>query len=74
GNRNQAGNGNAVAIAYGVGTTGGNSYANFLTGLPLNRQVEFQIDLIPGAAPVARAPSISSVQNEGIVGSTIGTF
>nr|GEV17507.1 reverse transcriptase domain-containing protein [Tanacetum cinerariifolium] len=27
-----------------------------LSGLPLNRQVEFQIDLIPGAAPVARAP------------------
>ncbi|GKE42358.1 putative reverse transcriptase domain-containing protein [Tanacetum coccineum] len=25
-------------------------------GLPLVRQVEFQIDLIPGAAPVARAP------------------
>ncbi|GKC25041.1 putative reverse transcriptase domain-containing protein, partial [Tanacetum coccineum] len=27
-----------------------------LPGLPLIRQVEFQIDLIPGAAPVARAP------------------
>ncbi|GKE84422.1 putative reverse transcriptase domain-containing protein, partial [Tanacetum coccineum] len=27
-----------------------------LTGLPLTRQVEFQIDLIPGAAPVAQAP------------------
>ncbi|GKE82197.1 putative reverse transcriptase domain-containing protein, partial [Tanacetum coccineum] len=27
-----------------------------LTGLPLTRQVEFQIDLVPGAAPVARAP------------------
>ncbi|GJY09476.1 putative reverse transcriptase domain-containing protein [Tanacetum coccineum] len=27
-----------------------------LLGLPLTRQVEFQIDLIPGAAPVARAP------------------
>ncbi|GJR61879.1 hypothetical protein Tco_1504041 [Tanacetum coccineum] len=27
-----------------------------LTGLPPIRQVEFQIDLIPGAAPVARAP------------------
>ncbi|GKG26454.1 hypothetical protein Tco_0399600, partial [Tanacetum coccineum] len=24
--------------------------------LPLTRQVEFQIDLIPGAAPVAQAP------------------
>ncbi|GKG33402.1 hypothetical protein Tco_0433561, partial [Tanacetum coccineum] len=27
-----------------------------LPGLPLTRQVEFQIDLIPGAALVARAP------------------
>ncbi|GJX63959.1 putative reverse transcriptase domain-containing protein [Tanacetum coccineum] len=27
-----------------------------LPGLPLVRQVEFQIDLIPGATPVARAP------------------
>ncbi|GKE84746.1 putative reverse transcriptase domain-containing protein, partial [Tanacetum coccineum] len=27
-----------------------------LSSLPLTRQVEFQIDLIPGAAPVARAP------------------
>ncbi|GJV79641.1 putative reverse transcriptase domain-containing protein [Tanacetum coccineum] len=27
-----------------------------LPGLPLTRQVEFQIDLMPGAAPVARAP------------------
>ncbi|GKE61321.1 hypothetical protein Tco_1511688, partial [Tanacetum coccineum] len=27
-----------------------------LSGLPLTRQVEFQIVLIPGAAPVARAP------------------
>ncbi|GJZ92395.1 putative reverse transcriptase domain-containing protein [Tanacetum coccineum] len=27
-----------------------------LPGLPLIRQVEFQIDLIPGAAPVAQAP------------------
>ncbi|GKB28321.1 hypothetical protein Tco_0867722 [Tanacetum coccineum] len=27
-----------------------------LPGLPLARQVKFQIDLVPGAAPVARAP------------------
>ncbi|GKB41120.1 putative reverse transcriptase domain-containing protein [Tanacetum coccineum] len=27
-----------------------------LSGLPLTRQVEFQIDLIPGVAPVAREP------------------
>ncbi|GKA90994.1 hypothetical protein Tco_0812864 [Tanacetum coccineum] len=29
-----------------------------LLGLPLTRQVEFQIDLIPGVAPVERAPSL----------------
>ncbi|GKD23867.1 hypothetical protein Tco_1225570, partial [Tanacetum coccineum] len=27
-----------------------------LPGLPTMRQVEFQIDLVPGTAPVARAP------------------
>ncbi|GJS37762.1 putative reverse transcriptase domain-containing protein, partial [Tanacetum coccineum] len=27
-----------------------------LPGIPLTRQVEFQIDLVPGAAPVARTP------------------
>ncbi|GKF92894.1 hypothetical protein Tco_0279613, partial [Tanacetum coccineum] len=27
-----------------------------LSGIPPARQVEFQIDLVPGAAPVARAP------------------
>ncbi|GJQ97507.1 putative reverse transcriptase domain-containing protein [Tanacetum coccineum] len=30
--------------------------AHDLPGLPLARQVEIQIDLVPGAAPVARAP------------------
>ncbi|GKF68867.1 putative reverse transcriptase domain-containing protein [Tanacetum coccineum] len=29
-----------------------------LPGLPPMRQVEFQIDLVPGAAPMARAPYI----------------
>nr|GFA64827.1 putative reverse transcriptase domain, ribonuclease H-like domain, aspartic peptidase domain protein [Tanacetum cinerariifolium] len=56
GNQNQAGNGNAVARAYRVGTVGGNLDANVVTGLPPTRHVEFQIDLIPGAAPVARTP------------------
>ena len=27
-----------------------------LPGLPPDRQVEFRIDIIPGAAPIARAP------------------
>ncbi|GJW86224.1 putative reverse transcriptase domain-containing protein [Tanacetum coccineum] len=31
-------------------------YYDDLPGLPPARQVEFQIDLVPGAAPVARAP------------------
>ncbi|GKD45059.1 putative reverse transcriptase domain-containing protein, partial [Tanacetum coccineum] len=31
-------------------------FSEDLSGLPPTRQVEFQIDLIPGAAPVARAP------------------
>ncbi|GJZ82679.1 putative reverse transcriptase domain-containing protein [Tanacetum coccineum] len=31
-------------------------FSEDLLGLPPTRQVEFQIDLIPGAAPVARAP------------------
>nr|GEZ42958.1 putative reverse transcriptase domain-containing protein [Tanacetum cinerariifolium] len=34
----------------------GNDKVINLSGLPLARPVEFQIDLIPGAAPVARAP------------------
>ncbi|GJT64130.1 putative reverse transcriptase domain-containing protein [Tanacetum coccineum] len=100
---NQAGNGNAVARAYAVGTAGTNLNFNVVTGMfiinnhyalilfdtgtdrsfmsaafsslidiipttldhdfpedlpgtPPTRQVEFQIDLVPGAAPVARAP------------------
>ncbi|GKG28901.1 hypothetical protein Tco_0416266 [Tanacetum coccineum] len=31
-------------------------FPEYLHGLPPVCQVEFQIDLIPGAAPVARAP------------------
>nr|GFA86920.1 hypothetical protein [Tanacetum cinerariifolium] len=71
GNQNQAGNGNDVARAYGLGTVGENTDANVVTGtFLLNNHcasilfdtgadksfVEFQIDLILGAAPVARAP------------------
>ncbi|GJV33243.1 reverse transcriptase domain-containing protein [Tanacetum coccineum] len=54
--RNQAGVGNVMAKAYDVGAAGTNPNANVITGIPLARQVEFQIDLIPGAAPIARAP------------------
>ncbi|GJS15550.1 putative reverse transcriptase domain-containing protein [Tanacetum coccineum] len=39
-----------------------------LPGLPPTRQVEFQIDLVPGAAPVARASlSIGACRNERVV-------
>ncbi|GJX03905.1 putative reverse transcriptase domain-containing protein [Tanacetum coccineum] len=31
-------------------------FPKYLPGIPLTRQVEFRIDLVPGAAPVARAP------------------
>ncbi|GKA83275.1 retrotransposon protein, putative, ty3-gypsy subclass, partial [Tanacetum coccineum] len=50
---NQGGNGNAPAKVYADFP---DVFHEDLSGLPLNRQVEFQIDLIPGAAPVARAP------------------
>ncbi|GKA88850.1 putative reverse transcriptase domain-containing protein, partial [Tanacetum coccineum] len=60
---NRAGNGNAVARAYGVGTAGTNPNSNVVTlfpedllGIPSTRQVEIQIDLVPCAAPVSRAP------------------
>nr|GEX21544.1 putative reverse transcriptase domain-containing protein [Tanacetum cinerariifolium] len=44
--------GDEVLIIRGDNCDGGKD----LPGLPLARQVEFQIDLVPGAAPVARAP------------------
>ncbi|GJS40502.1 putative reverse transcriptase domain-containing protein, partial [Tanacetum coccineum] len=60
---NQGGNGNSPSKVYAVGRAGTNPNSNVVTvfledlsGLPPTRQVEFQIDLIPGAALVARAP------------------
>ncbi|GJZ73937.1 putative reverse transcriptase domain-containing protein, partial [Tanacetum coccineum] len=60
---NQVGNDRAPAKVYVVGHAGTNPDSNIVTvflkdflGLPPTRQVEFQIDLVPGAAPVARAP------------------
>ncbi|GJR58732.1 putative reverse transcriptase domain-containing protein [Tanacetum coccineum] len=39
-----------------------------LPGLPPTRQVEFQIDLVPGAAPIAQAPvSIASFRMERVI-------
>ncbi|GJW45265.1 putative reverse transcriptase domain-containing protein [Tanacetum coccineum] len=43
--------GNETLIFHGDGI-----FPEDLSGLPPTRQVEFQIDLMPGAAPVARAP------------------
>ncbi|GJX92924.1 putative reverse transcriptase domain-containing protein [Tanacetum coccineum] len=54
---NPAGNVNAPAKVYAIGYVGTNPDSNIdFPGLLLTRQVEFQIDLIPGAAPVSRAP------------------
>ncbi|GJV57677.1 putative reverse transcriptase domain-containing protein, partial [Tanacetum coccineum] len=60
---NPAGNGNAPAKVYAVGHAGTNLDSNIITvfpkdlpSLPPTQQVEFQIDLIPGVAPVARSP------------------
>ncbi|GJX80887.1 ribonuclease H-like domain-containing protein [Tanacetum coccineum] len=53
---NQVGNDRAPAKVYAVGHAGTNPDSNVMTGLPPTRQVEFQIDLVPSAAPVARAP------------------
>nr|GEZ57951.1 putative reverse transcriptase domain-containing protein [Tanacetum cinerariifolium] len=47
--KNQGGRNNAPAKVYAVGRAGTDLDVNVMT-------VEFQIDLVPGAAPVARAP------------------
>ncbi|GJR53618.1 putative reverse transcriptase domain-containing protein [Tanacetum coccineum] len=44
--------GNETLIIHGDG----NVFPEDLSGLPPTRQVEFKIDLVPSAAPVARAP------------------
>ncbi|GJZ07535.1 putative reverse transcriptase domain-containing protein [Tanacetum coccineum] len=54
--------GNETLIVRGDGSDWGNEtyfpkvFLEDFSGLPLTRQVEFQINLIPGVAPVARAP------------------
>nr|GEY68995.1 retrotransposon protein, putative, Ty3-gypsy subclass [Tanacetum cinerariifolium] len=60
---NQVGNAKAQAKVYAVGKAGANPDNNVVTvfledlpGIPPTREVEFRIDLIPGATPVARAP------------------
>nr|GEW85805.1 retrotransposable element Tf2 [Tanacetum cinerariifolium] len=53
---NQAGNGEAHARAYALGGNKANLDSNVVTVFPEDLRVEFQIDLIPGVAPVAWAP------------------
>ncbi|GJZ70882.1 putative reverse transcriptase domain-containing protein [Tanacetum coccineum] len=54
--------GNETLMVHDDGSNQGNEarfpdvFPEDLSGLPLTRQVEFQIDLIPSAAPIARAP------------------
>ncbi|GKB95809.1 putative reverse transcriptase domain-containing protein [Tanacetum coccineum] len=50
--------GNETLIVHDDGSNRGHEalFPEDLSGLPPTRQVEFQINLIPGAAPVARAP------------------
>ncbi|GKC13181.1 putative reverse transcriptase domain-containing protein [Tanacetum coccineum] len=48
--------GNEILIVRGDGIEGEAIFPEDLSGIPPTRQVEFQIDLVPGAAPVARAP------------------
>nr|GEZ70115.1 putative reverse transcriptase domain-containing protein [Tanacetum cinerariifolium] len=55
---NKAGGNEVTLKAYAIdggGTNPGSNIVTDLPGLPPARQVEFQIDLVPGAAPVARA-------------------
>ncbi|GJX38447.1 putative reverse transcriptase domain-containing protein [Tanacetum coccineum] len=59
-NKNKAANNDAHGRAYALGGGDGNPDSNIITEdlpeLPPSRQVEFQINLVPGYAPVARAP------------------
>nr|GEV65069.1 hypothetical protein [Tanacetum cinerariifolium] len=48
--------GDEVLIIRGDNYDGEKVFLEELPGLPPARQVEFQIDLVPGAAPIARAP------------------
>nr|GFA24189.1 putative reverse transcriptase domain-containing protein [Tanacetum cinerariifolium] len=58
--RNKTRNNEATTRAYAIEGGGANPDSDVVMddshGLPPTRQVEFQIDLVPGAAPVARAP------------------
>nr|GEV08824.1 putative reverse transcriptase domain-containing protein [Tanacetum cinerariifolium] len=63
GNQNQAGNGNVVAIAYGVGTAGGNPDANIMTGTFLLNNQCASILFDTGAAKSFMSAAFSSLIN-----------
>ncbi|GJQ89688.1 hypothetical protein Tco_0000827 [Tanacetum coccineum] len=76
---NQVGGGNAPAKVYAVGHAGTNPDSNIVTGLAGRssglRQVEFQIDLIPGLHNVAQALyRLVHFSNERYVGATERTY
>ncbi|GJZ16806.1 putative nucleotidyltransferase, ribonuclease H [Tanacetum coccineum] len=48
--------GNEILIVRGDGSKNEHGISRGLVGIPPTRKVEFQIDLAPGATPVARAP------------------
>nr|GEZ37581.1 putative reverse transcriptase domain, ribonuclease H-like domain, aspartic peptidase domain protein [Tanacetum cinerariifolium] len=52
----------------------GEVFLEDLSGLPLARPVEFQINLIPGAAPVARAPYRLAPSEMRVIGTTTRAF
>nr|GEZ14211.1 hypothetical protein [Tanacetum cinerariifolium] len=54
--RNNPGRNGARGQAYALRDSDQNLGPNVVTGFPPPRQVEFEIELVPGAAPVARAP------------------
>nr|GEU64894.1 putative reverse transcriptase domain-containing protein [Tanacetum cinerariifolium] len=53
---NKAANNDSYRGAYALRGGDGNPDSNVITGILLVQQVKFQIDLVPGATPVARAP------------------
>nr|GEV93475.1 reverse transcriptase domain-containing protein [Tanacetum cinerariifolium] len=58
GNYKRNGNGSGVAQGrvYALGRRDASLDSNVIKGIPPAQQVEFQIDLVPGTAPVARVP------------------
>ncbi|GKD64467.1 hypothetical protein Tco_1306575 [Tanacetum coccineum] len=65
----------ACSQGLGIGFTRHNHRQQRMTGLPHTRQVELHIDLVPGAAPVARAPyRLAPSEMKELDGSTTRAF